>query len=323
MIVAMTVLAGALALLPRVAARRPRSAATSLVLSTVALGVRAAGCLFLAAYLVIALPSTAAFAGLTDWCWNVALPVLASRVGVLGHQVGDALSLLPFAVLCASGAWMTVRIARGARTVRQLLSWSAVGPGPDGTVILGGREVMLGAAGMLRPRVVVSAGALTTLDDEELAAAIEHERAHIRRGHRFVAAFAELCGAVARPLPGTRALVADVHHQIERDADAWTVRRRHDPAALASAICKSALSRPAAPALALLTGAGASDRVEELLRGPLRRDRASDRTLRIAALTGAAALTALTAAWAAAALGSGLSHHAADVARHVCASCLG
>lgn len=323
MILAMAGLAAALVTLPHIARRSRRPAATSLVLLTVALGVRASGVMLLATYLVFALPTTPAFAALTDWCWEVAVPVLAAHVGLLGHQVGDVLSLTPFLVLCGSALWVCLRIARGARTVRQLLSWSMVGPGPGGTLILGGRGVMLGAAGMRRPRVIVSAGALAALDDDELAAAIAHERAHIRRGHRFVAAFTELCGAVARPLPGTQTIVAEVHRQVERDADASAVNQRHDRAALASAICKSALSHAATPALALLTGSGASDRVEELLRGPLPTGRPSDHILRTAALAGAVLLVALTIAWASLTVSSGLSHSAANIARHVCTNCLG
>jgi Zn-dependent protease with chaperone function len=321
MIAAMLLIAAALLVLPHLARPAWRSAATSLVIWTVALGVRAASCLLLAACLVVAVPSTAPFAAMTDWCVEVAVPVLAAHVGVLGHQVGDVLSLTPFLALNVSALWVLLRIARGARTVRRLLARTAVGTGPGGTIILGGREVMLGAAGMLHPRVVVSAGALATLDDEELAAAIAHERAHIRRGHRFVAAFAELCGAIARPLPGTRRMVSEVHRQIERDADARAVGQAHDRAALASAICKSALSRAATPALALLAGAGVSERVEELLRGPLTDGPAGDRALRVGAIAGAVVLTLLTLAWAGLAVAGGLSHDAAEALRHACPSC--
>lgn len=321
MIVAMAALAVGLTALPHVAGLQRRSAATALVLWSVALGVRAAGCLLLAVCLMVVVPSTAAFAALTDWCVEDVVPALAGHVGMLGHQVGDALSLVPFVALNVSALWVAVRIARGARTVRQLLSWSTVGPGPRGTVVLGGPQVMLGAAGFLRPRVVVSAGALTALDDEELAAAIAHEQGHIRRGHRFVAAFAELSGALARPVPGTRRLIAEVHRQIERDADAWALGRRHDRMALAGAICKSALSRTPTPALALLSGSGAADRVEELLRGPLAEKRVGDRVLSTGALAAAIVLFCLTVAWVAVASGGTLPQEAVTTLRHVCPGC--
>lgn len=317
----MATLALALLTLPHLASRRPQAAATSLVLWTVALGVRAAGCLLAAVCLVALLPRTAAFAALTNWCWEGAVPMLASHVGVLGHQVGDAFSLVPFLTLNLSALWVAVRIARGARTVRQTLSWSTVGRGPGDTFILSSRQVMLAAAGFLRPRVVVTAGALTTLDDEELDAAIAHERGHIRRGHRFVAAFVEVCGAVAAPVPGTRRIVREVHRQIERDADAWAISRAHDRSALAGAICKSALSRAGMPALALLTGAGTADRVEELLSGPPAVSPGRDRTLQFAALLGAGTLILMTVAWIALVIDGGLSHEAAVALRHACPAC--
>jgi Zn-dependent protease with chaperone function len=321
MIASIVALAVGLIALPHAVGLQRRSAATALVLWTVALGVRAAGCLGLAVYLMVEVPSTAAFAALTNWCVDDVVPALAGHVGMLGHQVGDTLSLAPFVVLNVSALWVAVRIARGARTVRQLLTWSTVGPGPRGTVVLGGRQVMLGAAGFLRPRVVVSAGALTALDDDELAAAIAHERGHIRRGHRFVAAFAELCGALARALPGTRWIVAEVHRQIERDADAWAVGRSHDRVALASAICKSALSRAPAPALALLSGSGAADRVDELLRGPLVDGPAGDRALRLVVLGAAALLLCLAITWVARTSGGGLPQEAVTAFQHACPGC--
>lgn len=321
MFIAMAALAAGLVVLPYVAGLSRRSAATGLVLWSVALGVRAAGCALLAFGLMVMVPATPAFAALTDWCVEDVLPMLAGHVGMLGHQVGDAVSLVPFVALNVSALWVAVRIARGARTVRQLLSWSTVGPGPRGTVVLGGPQVTLGAAGFLRPRVVVSAGALTALDDAELAAAIAHEQGHIRRGHRFVAAFAELCGALARPVPGTRRAVAEIHRQIERDADAWALRRSHDRLALAGAICKSALSRAPMPALALLSGTGAADRVEELLRGPAVDRRASDRVLSTTTLAAAAALFGLTVAWLVLASGGALPQEAVSTLRHVCPGC--
>ncbi|MDX8153394.1 M48 family metalloprotease [Patulibacter brassicae] len=307
--------------LPHMVRRGCWSPSTSLLLWVVALGVRAGGCLLVALWLMIRLPSTTVFTAVTDWCVDTAVPVLAAHVGVLGPEVGDALSLLPFVALNLSALWGAVRVARGAREVRQMVSQSTVGVGPRGAVILGGREVMLGAAGFLRPRVVVSAGALVALDDAELAAAIAHERAHIRRGHRFIAAFAELCGTIARPVPGTRAIVAEVHKQIERDADAWAVRRDHDRVALASAICKSALSRAGGPALALLSGAGVAQRVEELLGGGPVRASVGEKLLLAVAIVGASGFLVAAVGWILVTLASGSAGDPGGALRHVCPPC--
>jgi beta-lactamase regulating signal transducer with metallopeptidase domain len=141
-----------------------------------------------------------------------------------------------------------------------------LGRGPQGSVIIGGDDVVLAAAGLARPTLVVSAGALARLDDAELAAAIAHERAHIRRYHRYVLLYAELCRVLGRPLPGTARAVRQLRFHIERDADRSAVRERADRLALASAICKAATGATTRAGMAALGGDGTAARVRELLQ---------------------------------------------------------
>jgi beta-lactamase regulating signal transducer with metallopeptidase domain len=124
-----------------------------------------------------------------------------------------------------------------------------------------------------RPRVVVSAGALVALDDEELSASLEHERGHIARGHRYVLLLAELAGALGRFLPGSRSAARELLFQLERDADRFALAHRQDPAALASAICKAAQHEPPRGVTLALGGGGVvTRRVRQLLENaPLRR----------------------------------------------------
>jgi beta-lactamase regulating signal transducer with metallopeptidase domain len=158
-------------------------------------------------------------------------------------------------------------VFRAARAVRATVRRAVVAGGPRGAVIVGGPNVLLAATGVARPRVLVSAGALTALDDEELAAGLDHERGHIVRRHRFVLLFAELCRAVARFLPGTRRAVEELRYHLERDADRWALARRHDPAALAAAICKAAPAEPGGhPGVLALGGSKTTRRLDELLR---------------------------------------------------------
>jgi beta-lactamase regulating signal transducer with metallopeptidase domain len=82
--------------------------------------------------------------------------------------------------------------------------------------------------------------ALEMMDDEELAAGLAHELAHLRRRHRPLLLLASLLSTIGRPLPGTTTAHRELCFQLERDADAWAVRRLHDPLSLASAICKVA-----------------------------------------------------------------------------------
>jgi Zn-dependent protease with chaperone function len=126
--------------------------------------------------------------------------------------------------------------------------------------------VLVAAAGLMHPRLVVSAGALAVLDDEELAAGLAHENGHIARRHHLGFAYAECCRAVARMLPGTRRAVAELRFHLERDADEWAIRRHHDPFALASAIYKAATTGASAdPAMVTLGGGAIERRLDGLL----------------------------------------------------------
>jgi drug/metabolite transporter superfamily protein YnfA len=182
------------------------------------------------------------------------------------HQVaGHAVAALGGVALFASLLWAMARVMQATFAVRRLVR-TPLGRGPEGSVIIGGEDVVLGAAGLAHPTLVVSAGALARLDDAELAAAIAHERAHIRRRHRYVLLYAELCRVLGRPLPGTQRAVRQLRFHIERDADRSAVRERADRLALASAICKAATGATTRAGMAALGGDGTAARVRELLQ---------------------------------------------------------
>ena len=244
----------------------PMAAAT---IWAVSLALRALLVIFGVLYLAFLLPATEAFSEFTHWCWHAVLPFLTAHLGLDGHRVGDAATILPGLVAMASLLSVLVGVARGARAVRRLLARDSLGPGPSDSVIVPGREVMMAAAGLKRPRIVVSAGALIELDDEELAAGLDHERGHIARRHRYLLVFAELCRGVGRIVPGAVHASRQLAFHLERDADQWALRR-HDRLALASVICKAAAARPQASFAASLglTGTGASERLGQLVHGP-------------------------------------------------------
>lgn len=269
------ILAAALILLgglvvPHLVSSRAAQPATAIVIWSAALLLRALTTLLFVTALVIMVPSTEVFSAVTHWCWHTVLPLLATHLGFDGHKIGDAAVVIPAAVLAASLLWVAFGIARATRSVSRMLRRAVVGPGPEDSLILEGPEVILAAAGIARPRVVVSAGALMTLDDEELAAGLAHERGHIAHRHRFILLGAELCRGLARFLPGTRQAMRELVFHLERDADQWAISRRHDPLALASAICKAATSRTASGlAFASLGGGtGVSARLNELTDDP-------------------------------------------------------
>jgi hypothetical protein len=252
-----------------------------------ALALRALATIGTALYVVMVLPATELFSALTHWCLHTFVPAIATHLD--GHEVGDAAIVLPAALLVLSLLSVSVGVVRATRRLRAQVRRAALGPGPQDTVMVGGQEVLVATAGLHRPRIVVSAGALIALDDEELAASLDHERGHIERRHRFVLLTAELLRALARFVPGTRTTMRELVFHLERDADDWAIRRRHDPCALASAICKAATSASlasAAPSTAL-AGGGVSRRVDELVHP------AAPRTPRAVARAVAAGMVAL------------------------------
>lgn len=267
MIVFLAALVVVAVLLPHVVPLRRAAPATAATLWGVALGLRALTSVFVALYLVLFLPATALFDALTHWCWHTIIPIATTHLGVAGHRVGDAVAIFPIFLLAASVISLTFGVVRAARSVKRLVTRDAVGRGPADSVIVGGPDVFVAAAGFSNPRLVVSAGALMQLDDEELAAGIDHEHGHIRRRHRFVVLYAEACRAVGRFVPGTRHAVSQLRFHLERDADAWAIARQHDRYALASAICKATISQQNPAVASLGGGRDVRDRVDELLSG--------------------------------------------------------
>lgn len=266
MTVLIVMLVGAAITAPHVLRLEAAHPATAAVIWVAAVCLRALVALFVALFVVFYGPTTALFALVTQWCWHTALPLITSHLGLSGHSVGDVALLAPALALAVSLLSVCVGLWRATRGITTWVRRTSIGPGPQHSLIVGEHDIVLAAAGLRRPRVIVSAGALTCLDDEELAASLEHERGHIARRHRFVLVIAEVSRSLARLLPGTRRAVDELIFHLERDADRWALERMHDPTALASAICKAAQPRPSASGPLLALGGGAvTRRVRQLL----------------------------------------------------------
>jgi hypothetical protein len=277
MIVAVAALLAAGIVLPHVLRLERAAPIAGAVLWGCSLALRALAGFFAAIYVVFFLPGTELFRDLTHWCLHAVVPLLAAHLGVSGHNLGDAAIILPGVLLAASLASAAFGVARAARVVRGLLARGAVGLGPSNTIVVGGPGVLVAAAGLARPKLVISTGALTQLDDQELAAGLDHERGHIVRRHRYVLVAAELFRAVGRIVPGSRLAIDQLAFHLERDADRWALGHHHDRLALASAICKAATTRTAlSPAFAALGGSGVTERLDQLTgaAAPVRRGRA-------------------------------------------------
>jgi BlaR1 peptidase M56 len=216
--------------------------------------------------LLFFLPRTSVFMAITHWCLDIGVPFGDRELHVEGHGVADLALLGPGIALAISLLYMCGRTARSAQQARRLVAREALGSGPLESLIVSGPEVLFAVAGLIKPRIVVSAGALTWLDDEELAAALDHERAHIVRRHRFVMLVAVVFAAVGRIVPGTGHALRELGFHLERDADRWALRQRNDRFALASAICKAATGQSSpSPVLATLGSSGVRERLGQLL----------------------------------------------------------
>jgi len=281
-----------------------------------ALALRALTMVFLALFVVFFVRASQLFDLVTHWCWHGVIPFLATHLALNGHRIGDAATVVPALALVASLVSVAVGVRRAGRAVRRLMRRQAVGRGPAGSVIVGGSEVMLAATGVKRPQILVSAGALTALDDEELAAGLAHERGHIARHHSAVVLVAELCRALARFVPGARTALVELRYHLERDADQWALRHRNDPLALASAICKAAGVPPSVAAVtAGLGDTSSTRRVRQLLGDSPTQKR------QLLPGAGAVAMLSLTLALAAMvppATAGGVRQLRADRGDHIC-----
>jgi Zn-dependent protease with chaperone function len=230
-----------------------------------------------------------------DWCWHELLPDLPTALGFAEHPVTHAAVAAPLGLLGMSVAWLVIGQFRAWHELRQRLA-GPVSEGPAGTTIVADDRLLFAVTRLGRRRILVSDTALGELDERELVAGITHELGHLRRGHRSVLEAAALLGALARPMPGTRATKRALRFQLERDADAFAVRELHDPLSLASAICKVAGANRSGTALVTLSGSGPVVlRVRELLDGGCVRSQAAEFLAR-AALAGLIALIAALAA---------------------------
>lgn len=253
---------------PYLLPREVLAPAIGATLSLAVMVLRAWLVLLLTLAVVLYLPLTEPFREMTGWCFHAVLPLLSSHIGFSGRQFGELASLFPALVLGSSLVAVAFSLWRGARRVAHWLSDSALGFGPNRSLIVGGPGVIVAAAGLRKrkARLVVSAGALATLDRKELQAGLEHERGHIGHRHAYISLLGSLLFALARPLPGSRRVLDDLHFHLERDADHYAVRRTGDPLALAGAICKAARAPlTSAPALAGLNGSATSARLRLLL----------------------------------------------------------
>jgi bla regulator protein blaR1 len=289
MIAALAAITAAGIVLPHTLRLERVAPVTAIALWLSSLALRAIACLLAVVYALFFLPRTGLFVVMTHWCAHVEVPVSPWELAVEGHGLASFSLFVPGLVLAASLVATCIATVRDVRAARHVVVKHTVGLGPRDSVIVGGSDVLLAVAGFVRPRIIVSAGALTCLDDDELAAGLDHEQGHIARRHRFVMLVAVGLRALGRAVPGSGRAIGELEFHLERDADQWALRRPNDRVALASVICKAATAeRP--PAVVGIGTAGVRERLGQVL------DTRSATTRRVSAMVNAlaTAMVALT-----------------------------
>ncbi|HEX2400632.1 MAG TPA: M56 family metallopeptidase [Mycobacterium sp.] len=179
---------------------------------------------------------------------------ITSEIGVLGWPVWIAY-LLVFALTLVIGARLTlavlqVAIATRRRRAHHRMVVDLVGKPQGGLRILDVKEPLAYCLPGVRSRVVVSQGTLTTLSDNEIAAILSHERAHLRARHDLVLEmFTAVHAAFPRFVRSGNALDA-VRLLIEMLADDAAVRAA-GPTPLARALVACAAGPTPSGALAV------------------------------------------------------------------------
>ncbi|MEN9577483.1 MAG: hypothetical protein RJA70_492 [Pseudomonadota bacterium] len=192
------------------------------------------------------------------------------KVGIhLGLMLG-LLFLLSYAVLRALFAASS--IARALRVVASLARTSEQRPELGISLIESSLPVCL-AAGLLRPRVLVSRGLFNSLTRTERAVVIAHEQAHVRRRDAFVACLVRAFAVVHLPQVACW-LVNEVEIAAEQACDEAAALAVGDRLAVAAAILRveralqGGASAPSTQVAAAFGARAVTRRVEALLSDP-------------------------------------------------------
>ncbi|MDR7280709.1 M56 family metallopeptidase [Catenuloplanes atrovinosus] len=207
----------------------------------------------------------------------------------LGHLAAIAVSLGIGATLAGTTINSLIRAVRAQRRHRDLLTLVARDdPAAPGALVLDHPSAAAYCLPGLHPRVVVSAGTLDLLDRAQLAAVLEHERAHADERHDLVLLpFTALCRALpwAAWLHAAAAMVALL---VEMRADDRALDK-HAEGPLASALLRFATAGPR------LTPSGALGAADRDVEARVQRLLARRRPARVRGAVALAAATTLVA----------------------------
>jgi hypothetical protein len=205
--------------------------------------------------------------------WRVTPSTATHRISVLGHTltypaanlgavIVVALALIGLAAVALAASGAVRELAADYRLRRRL--GAHITRREAGALVIEDERPRAFCAGLLRPRVYVSTGALKLLDDAALGAVLAHERAHVRRRDPLRMACGRVIAAALFYLPGLGELHRRQTALAELAADEGAIAAApENRAALARAMLSFAeRSRPDDP-----TGLD-PERVDHLLGDP-------------------------------------------------------
>ena len=162
----------------------------------------------------------------------------------------------------------------------------------------GGRELLVGihrsavpaiycvARGSCDQRILATTGALRLLDEQQLQAAVEHERAHVVAHHHAMGVLADSVSSVARWLGMLRNYPRAVRALMELQADD-VAARHHGPTTVAAALLEMGAAGTAfvSTTAASLGGDDVAARIRRLLHGEPAKHHGASKMMAIGAAT--------------------------------------
>ena len=191
--------------------------------------------------------------------WRVTPATASRRISLFGHELtypaANAAAVIVVA-LALLGLVAVVMLAAGAlrelavsRRLHRWLRSHELGTHGDALVI-GDSRPRAFCAGLARPRIYVSSGAVALLDESALRAVLAHERSHARRRDPLRLASGRVIARVLFFLPGLGTLFAQQRALAELSADESAIAEApgNRPALARAMLVFSQESRPDDPA---------------------------------------------------------------------------
>jgi Zn-dependent protease with chaperone function len=213
-------------------------------------------------------PGAAPFANLLHTCVLALQRQYATPFGDETAIAGLVLTGVVLLRLGYSSATVWRKLRRERRLLHQrLLLLAKRQPGQDELLVIPYHQPIAYCLPGRHPEVVLTSGALACLEDDELAAVVAHERAHLRARHDIALAAATTLQRAFPFVPAFKAAAPDIARLLEMNADDAAAAAT-DRWALTSALMHFAEGAGAPSGTLAMTGGCTLTRAQRLAAGP-------------------------------------------------------